>query len=36
MKAAQEIMTDGRFDALASATPNAELNALFRDSARRM
>jgi 2-methylisocitrate lyase-like PEP mutase family enzyme len=30
MKAAQEIMTDGRFDALAGATPNAKLNELFR------
>jgi len=30
MKAAQEIMTDGRFDALAGAAPNAELNELFR------
>jgi hypothetical protein len=30
MKAAQEIMTDGRFEALAGATPNAELNKLFR------
>jgi 2-methylisocitrate lyase-like PEP mutase family enzyme len=30
MKAAQEIMTDGRFDALAGAAPNAELNKLFR------
>ena len=36
MKAAQEIMTDGRFDALASATPNAELNALFRDTAKQV
>jgi 2-methylisocitrate lyase-like PEP mutase family enzyme len=30
MKAAQEIMTDGRFEALAGAIPNAELNKLFR------
>jgi len=30
MKAAQEIMTDGRFDALAGAAPNAKLNELFR------
>ena len=30
MKAAQEIMTEGRFDAFAGATPNAELNKLFR------
>ena len=29
MKAAQEVLTDGRFDALAGATPNAELNKLF-------
>jgi 2-methylisocitrate lyase-like PEP mutase family enzyme len=29
MKAAQEILTDGRFDALGGATPNAELNKLF-------
>ena len=35
MKAAQEIMTDGRFDALAGATPNAELNKLFRDDPRQ-
>ena len=30
MKAAREIMSDGRFDALAGAAPNAELNDLFR------
>jgi len=30
MKAAREIVTDGRFDSFASATPNAELNKLFR------
>src|SRR5215831_3447804 len=30
MKAAQEILTEGRFDALAGAAPNAELNKLFR------
>ena len=35
MKAAQEIMTDGRFDALAGATPNAELNKLFRDGSKQ-
>jgi 2-methylisocitrate lyase-like PEP mutase family enzyme len=30
MKAAQEILTDGRFDALAGAAPHPELNNLFR------
>jgi len=30
MKAAKEILADGRFDALAGAMPNAELNDLFR------
>jgi hypothetical protein len=30
MKAAREILTDGRFDGFAGATPNAELNDLFR------
>jgi 2-methylisocitrate lyase-like PEP mutase family enzyme len=30
MKAAQEILKDGRFDGFAGATPNAELNKLFR------
>jgi 2-methylisocitrate lyase-like PEP mutase family enzyme len=30
MKAAQEILADGRFDALAGAAPHAELNELFR------
>jgi 2-methylisocitrate lyase-like PEP mutase family enzyme len=30
MKASQEILTDGRFDTFAGATPNAELNKLFR------
>jgi len=30
MKASQEILTEGRFDAFVGATPNAELNKLFR------
>ena len=30
MKAAQEIFNDGRFDSFAGATPNADLNKLFR------
>jgi 2-methylisocitrate lyase-like PEP mutase family enzyme len=30
MKAAQEILSDGRFDALAGAAPHRELNELFR------
>ena len=30
IKAAREILTDGRFDAFAAAVPNAELNELFR------
>jgi 2-methylisocitrate lyase-like PEP mutase family enzyme len=30
MKAAQEILSDGRFDALANAAPHRELNDLFR------
>jgi 2-methylisocitrate lyase-like PEP mutase family enzyme len=30
MKAAQEVLTDGRFDALAGAAPHTELNNLFR------
>jgi len=35
MKAAQEILSDGRFDALAGATPHTELNKLFRDGSRQ-
>jgi 2-methylisocitrate lyase-like PEP mutase family enzyme len=34
MKATQEILTDGRFDSFADATPNAELNKLFRDDSK--
>jgi len=35
MKAAQEIMTDGRFDGFAGVTPNAELNTFFSDDRKR-
>lgn len=35
MTAAREILTDGRFDALAGAVPNAELNDLFRNDIRQ-
>ncbi len=35
IKAAREIMADGRFDALAGAAPNAELNDFFRNDLKQ-
>ena len=31
MRVAKQIMDEGHFDGLSDSTPNAELNALFRD-----